>query len=216
MEQLTRHPLSALWGDMPEDQYREFVEGIRERHIRQMIMTLDGKILDGWHRYKACLELGIDPFFAEYTGDDPAGYVISQNAHRRHLTAGQRAICIAKCYEWAGMGSNQHSGEGVHIVHTLQESESDKGTDGQSGELRDISGVATMGASTGTAGVVCDGDTRGTSSEDGAMGQADLLRADTEGVATERETITAGQLAERADVSKRTADSAKAHSLGPR
>ena len=104
MEQLTRHPLSALWGDMPEDQYREFVAGIEKRHIRQMIMTLDGTILDGWHRYKACLELGIEPFFAEYTGDDPAGYVISQNAHRRHLTAGQRAQMIVGCREWVKAG----------------------------------------------------------------------------------------------------------------
>ena len=157
MEQLTRHPLSALWGDMPEDQYREFVAGIKKRHIRQVIMILDGKILDGWHRYKASFELGIEPFFAVYTESDPVDYVIRQNGMRRHLTAGQRAICIAKCYESAGMGSNQHSGKGVHTVHTLQESESDKGTDGQSGELRDISGVATMGASTGTAGVVCMG-----------------------------------------------------------
>ena len=104
MEQLTRHRLSTLWGDMPEDQYREFVEGIRERHIRQMIMTLDGEILDGWHRYKACLELCIEPFFAEYTGDDPAGYAISQNAHRRHLTAGQRAQMILGCREWVKAG----------------------------------------------------------------------------------------------------------------
>ena len=102
MEQLTRHPLSALWGDMPEDQYREFVEGIKERHIRQMIMTLDGKILDGWHRYKACLELGIEPFVAVYTEDDPVVYVIRQNANRRHLTPGQRAACIDGLLPMAG------------------------------------------------------------------------------------------------------------------
>ena len=104
MEQLTRHPLSTLWPDIPEDQYREFVEGLREGHLRQMIMTLDGMVLDGWHRYKACLELGIEPFFAEYTGDDPAGYVISQNAMRRHLTPGQRVACMDACYQWRDGG----------------------------------------------------------------------------------------------------------------
>ena len=102
--ELERHPLSILWGEMPEDQYREFVEGLRKVYLRQMIMTLDGMVLDGWHRYKACLELGIDPFFAGYTGDDPVGYVISQNAMRRHLTAGQRAACIVACREWAEGG----------------------------------------------------------------------------------------------------------------
>ena len=112
MEQLTRHPLSALWGDMPGDQYREFVEGIREKHRRQMIMTLDGKILDGWHRYKACLELCIDPFFAVYTEDDPVGYVIRENAMRRHLTPGQRAACIVACHEWAKTGRPQKGDRG--------------------------------------------------------------------------------------------------------
>ena len=104
MEQLTRHPLSTLWGDMPEDQYREFVEGIRERHIRQMIMTLDGEILDGWHRYKACLELCIDPFFAVYTEDDPVGYVIRQNAMRRHLTQMQYRVGILLSHGIRGAG----------------------------------------------------------------------------------------------------------------
>ena len=104
MEQLTRHPLSALWGDMPEDQYREFVEGIQERHIRQMIMTLDGKILDGWHRYKACLELGIEPFVAVYTEDDPVVYVIRQNAMRRHLTQMQYRAGILMSHGIRGAG----------------------------------------------------------------------------------------------------------------
>ena len=104
LRELERHHLSTLWGDMPEEQYREFVDGIRERHSRQMIMTLDGKILGGWHRYKACLELGIEPFLAVYTEDDPVGYVIRQNAMRRHLTPGQRAACIVACHEWAKTG----------------------------------------------------------------------------------------------------------------
>ena len=104
MEQLTRHPLSALWGDMPENQYREFVAGIKKRHIRQMIMTLDGKILDGWHRYKACLELGIDPFVAVYTESDPVGYVIRQNAMRRHLTQMQYRAGILLSHGIRGAG----------------------------------------------------------------------------------------------------------------
>ena len=116
MEQLTRHPLSALCGDMPEDQYRAFVEGIREKHIRQMVMTLDGTILDGWHRYKACLELGIEPFFAVYTEGDPVGYVIRQNAMRRHLTPGQRAACIVACRQWAQGGVDTNRLKGGEIV----------------------------------------------------------------------------------------------------
>ena len=115
MEQLTRHPLSALWGDMPEEQYREFVEGIQKRHIRQMIMTLDDKVLDGWHRYKACLELGIEPFFTIYTEDDPVVYVIRQNAMRRHLTRTQYRVGILLSHGIRGWGEHGH-GRGTDSV----------------------------------------------------------------------------------------------------
>ena len=112
MPEYERHPLSALWGDMPEDQYREFVAGIKKRHIRQMIMTLDDKVLDGWHRYKASLELGIEPFIAVYTEDDPVGYVIRQNAMRRHLTPGQRVACMDASYQCAGRRDAARPGKG--------------------------------------------------------------------------------------------------------
>ena len=32
-ERLTRHPLSAVWGDMPADEYQELVESIREHGL---------------------------------------------------------------------------------------------------------------------------------------------------------------------------------------
>ena len=35
------------------------------------------------------------------------GYVIRQNAMRRHLTPGQRAACIVACHEWAKTGRPQ-------------------------------------------------------------------------------------------------------------
>jgi len=49
-------------------------------------------ILDGRNRYKACLELGIEPDVCELEEcDDPVAYVISTNLHRRHLTKAQWA-----------------------------------------------------------------------------------------------------------------------------
>lgn len=53
-------------------------------------------LLDGRHRLKACQELGIEPATREYTGNDPAGFVVSLNLHRRHLDEGQRGMVVGR------------------------------------------------------------------------------------------------------------------------
>ena len=104
MEELTRHPLSALWGDMPEEQFADLVESVRTSGVGPIVRTLKGAVLDGWHRHQAALAAGVEPIVAEWHGSDPAAYVIKENALRRHLTPGQRAACIVACHEWRGPG----------------------------------------------------------------------------------------------------------------
>ncbi len=53
-------------------------------------------ILDGRNRERAAREVGIEPVYVEYKGDDPLGYVISTNVDRRHLTESQRAMGAAR------------------------------------------------------------------------------------------------------------------------
>jgi ParB-like chromosome segregation protein Spo0J len=65
-------------------------------------MLWEGKILDGWHRYQACVELSIKKFpVREYEGDDPAGYVYAKDL-RKHRSIQQRAMFIAKLVDWNG------------------------------------------------------------------------------------------------------------------
>ena len=59
-------------------------------------MLFEDKVLDGRNRARACETAGIEPKTRVYDGTDPAGYVLSANLHRRHLTASQRAMAIAK------------------------------------------------------------------------------------------------------------------------
>ena len=54
----------------------------------------NGRILDGRNRAKACQELGIEPKYVEYEGNDPVGFVLSKNLHRRQLTQSQLAMLI--------------------------------------------------------------------------------------------------------------------------
>ena len=106
-KRLERHPLSAIWGDMPEGEYAALVESVRQEGILDyVIKTLDDQVLDGWHRYQAAQGAGVEHqlMLTPYLGDDPVSFVIRRNAHRRHLTAGRRAQMIVGCREWAKTG----------------------------------------------------------------------------------------------------------------
>ena len=124
--QLERHLLSVAWGDMPENDFREFVESVREHGVADpLIVLLDGKVLDGWHRYRAAVEVGIELELVcrEFLGDDPVGQVIRRNGDRRHLTPGQRAACVVACYEWAERGRPGKSEPGSYFPSPVTEQE---------------------------------------------------------------------------------------------
>ena len=51
----------------------------------------------------------------QYTGNDPLGYVLSTNLHRRHLSESQRAMVAAKVAAWQ-LGQNQHTGGSANLL----------------------------------------------------------------------------------------------------
>ena len=98
--ELKQHPLSAAFPSMGQDDYLALRDDIEHSGQREPIIVLDDMVLDGWHRYRACIELGIKPTQFKFAGDDPVAYVKSQNLHRRHLTGSQRAEAVVACSEW--------------------------------------------------------------------------------------------------------------------
>lgn len=98
---------------MDDGCFRSLVEDIRKNGVLEPIMLWDGKILDGRHRYRACVELGVSAFNTKnYDGrGDPLDYVIAKNLHRRHLDEAQRAMVAGKIANLR-LGANQHRGEG--------------------------------------------------------------------------------------------------------
>jgi N6-adenosine-specific RNA methylase IME4/ParB-like chromosome segregation protein Spo0J len=107
------HDLCKLFPPMPEDQFNSLIDSIRDHGLLTPIMLHDGKILDGRHRYKACINLGIEPSFEEYEGEDALGYVIALNLSRRHLDESQRAMIGARIANLTGAG--RPSKEIAHI-----------------------------------------------------------------------------------------------------
>lgn len=95
------HELSLAFPDMQDAQFKRLAADIRAHGLRHPIVLFDGAILDGRHRYRACIETGVEPHFVEFDGDDPVEFVTSENAARRHMTESQIAFAIAamKPYE---------------------------------------------------------------------------------------------------------------------
>ena len=58
----------------------------------------EGKVLDGWHRYLACLVKQVPPRLRDYAGECGSAlhFVLAKNIDRRHLTPGQRALVAAR------------------------------------------------------------------------------------------------------------------------
>jgi hypothetical protein len=70
--------------------------------------TLNGEVLDGRNRWRACVELNLTPRIEELpSGTDPIRYVVTRNLRRRHLTDSQRAWIAAKIANMTN-GSNQY------------------------------------------------------------------------------------------------------------
>ena len=85
------HPLCKIFPSLPEEEMSTLVADIKANGLKDPITILNGQILDGRNRHIACGISGTEPKYVEYSGDDPIGFVVSANIHRRHLTPIQLA-----------------------------------------------------------------------------------------------------------------------------
>jgi ParB-like chromosome segregation protein Spo0J len=90
------HELANVFPLIEGDEFAGLVADIGKQGLLEAIVLLDGKILDGRNRYRACLEAGVEPHFEEFDGEDPVAFVVSKNVARRHLDESQRAMAAAR------------------------------------------------------------------------------------------------------------------------
>jgi len=107
---LQRHKLSALFTDMPDDDFKKLCASIEANgFIEPVIRIYEGQILDGWHRYRAAKELNLIrklkfQEWDERKEGDPAVFVLARNIERRHLTPGQRGVIVVEMNNWLARG----------------------------------------------------------------------------------------------------------------
>ena len=96
------HPLADLFPMIAGKEFEELCLDIQSSGLLQPIVVLNGVLLDGRNRLRACAKLGVQPKYADYAWykNRESEWIISQNLHRRSITPDQRAALVAKYYDW--------------------------------------------------------------------------------------------------------------------
>ena len=111
--ELTRHELSAIFMDMPEEDFQNLLKSVERDGFKDPIVRMiDAQVLDGWHRYRAAKELNLlrklrFQQWKEKDEGDPAAFVLARNIERRHLNPGQRAQIVVSFNERYGHGGDR-------------------------------------------------------------------------------------------------------------
>lgn len=93
------HPAAELFPMLGDFELGELMQDIRAHGLREpVLLSRDGRVIDGRNRLAACEQAGISPRFETFDGDEQAilDLVLSKNLHRRHLNESQRAMVASK------------------------------------------------------------------------------------------------------------------------
>lgn len=117
-----QHPLSAAFPPMTPEEFQSLKDSVNENGVLNPITIYEGMVLDGWHRYQAALELGMDCPEAELEDwIDPKDFVLAQNKNRRHITAAQLAMATTQVYEWLPANRPNKSALNAELSKTTAE-----------------------------------------------------------------------------------------------
>lgn len=91
-------PAANIFPRMLDEDLQDLAKDIQEHGLQIAIALLDGKIIDGRNRYRACTIAGAAPRLQNIETKDPVAYVLPRNLHRRHPDASQRAMVATEGY----------------------------------------------------------------------------------------------------------------------
>lgn len=96
-----QHPLSAAFPAMAAEDFQGLKDSIENIGVQNPITIFEGMVVDGWNRYKAANELGMDCPSKELDAwIDPVAFVRAQNKDRRHLPLSAWALIEVSLREW--------------------------------------------------------------------------------------------------------------------
>ncbi len=89
------HPLTNCYPMMAADEMADLVSSISDHGLLFSVTVKGDTLLDGRNRVAACKEAGVKLRTEEYTGDDPAAFILDTNK-RRNLDASQLSVVAAR------------------------------------------------------------------------------------------------------------------------
>lgn len=108
-----QHPLSAAFPAMAADDFQALKDSIMEIGVQNPVTLFEGMVIDGWHRYSAATELGMDCPMVTMSDVDPRDFVLAQNKARRHVTQAQLALATTAVFAWKPVGNPAFSQSGT-------------------------------------------------------------------------------------------------------
>ena len=104
--------LATIFPGMSGDEYVRLKDSVRNLGLLEDITLWRGMVVDGYHRLRACLELGIEPSFHHLPGDAiPLDYVTGKNVSRRHMSTAQRTIAAFRASRLSAPGRPRETGD---------------------------------------------------------------------------------------------------------
>lgn len=121
------HEANKILPAMSEREYEDLKESINRNGLRKNVIMLGNQVIAGWHRFRACKELGINPICVQYDpqrdGADLVEFILDEDINRRHLTADQRATIAVRLLE---LGKVQQAATEASATPTDPASQQDK------------------------------------------------------------------------------------------
>jgi ParB-like chromosome segregation protein Spo0J len=102
-----QHELSKAYPPMSEDNFQDLKDSIEVVGLLDPITIYEDKVIDGWHRYTACLAVSTPHTEVDLPDDvDPIDFVRAKNGKsRRHMTPSQLALSEVSINAWAFRGN---------------------------------------------------------------------------------------------------------------
>jgi hypothetical protein len=115
---LKNHPYADLFPMMSEGELDALTDDVKENGLHHPVVLYQGQVLDGRNRLLACEKAEVKPAFVEYEGDEASALalVLSLNAQRRDLTAGQKALTAARVWMLNGDGKPGRKSSGSRSI----------------------------------------------------------------------------------------------------